>query len=408
MAWRITQHLVRGTLDNRQKGLVVGSLWFAGQPQPVNLELHGNFLRDLAGCSIEFENPTPVTGDPPPLDPLQVGMTGDMTASRKITLEAAPDHKANALYMEWFSETNGRVVIEATHYRLKISPPTWVMSAEDEESQIAANRQGFRDWLEHLSEMEDEDFERTNSRPDRPMNEFEWERVLKESDQKNERLGEVLEKYHGHPDSEKLIAREMGWTWVEEELEAQERGVFAEIEDMPFEPTSFDRASPAFMDGYEDEDDDEDDFDFEDELREPDSSREGIDWVRDPDGSIEHPVAARALQFSADLWREFEDNGLLGETGDSRIFEWVGLVESAGIRLSSTLGDVAFGDEVEPGFVVAGLKRAVNHLHKALELLQQLEPIHLIEPVRAKQFQQILFEFRSEIITLMQRYRQQG
>ncbi len=401
MAWRITQHIVRGVLNNQQKGLVTGSLWLAGRTNPLTLELHGNFLRDMAGTELVFENPAPSAAEPPPLDPVQIGMTGDMTASRKVNLveknPAPVARKANALYLEWFSETNGRVVIEATQFKIALSAPAWIMSADDEEIQTTANRQAFRDWLEHLSEME-ETGESEPGQIDRPMNEFEWEKLLKDSDRKNERLGEVLEKYHGHPDSEKLIAREMGWTWVEEELEAQERGVFADLE---LEERG--AGEKTFMADDEDEDDDDDGRMMEE--REPDPGREGIDWVREEDGSIEHPLAAKALQFSATIWRELEDHGLLGENGDSRIFEWVGLIESAGVRLSSTLGDIAYGDDVEPGYVIAGLKRAVHQLHQAIEMLLKIEPLELIDRSRAKECQQMLFELREEVIALMRRYR---
>jgi hypothetical protein len=357
-------------------------------------------VRDVAGRELTFENKDAApAGELPPLDPTQIGMTGDMTASRKINLEQYPDHKANALYLEWFSETNGRVVIETTEFAIQLSAPAWLMSEEDEQVQAASNRQAFRDWLEHLSEMEEQDYERTNNRPERPMNEFEWEKVLKDSDRKNERLGEVLEKYHGHPDSERLIAREMGWTWVEEEIEAQERGVFAEVEER--EELVYQDETPSFLQNKDDDEDDE----FDDELREPDPLREGIDWVRDEDGSIEHPLAMKALNFSNALWKEFEDNGLLGETGDSRIFEWVGLIESAGVRLSTTLGEVAYGEDVEPGYVIAGLKRSVNLIHQALEMLQQIEPLNLIERSRAKESQHNLFELREDIIAMMRQYR---
>jgi hypothetical protein len=110
MAWRITQHVVRGTLNNEQKGLVTGSIWLAGRESPLTVELHGNFLRDLAGGELMFENPNPVepAHEFPNLDPLQIGLTGDMTASRKINLVDAKrkngkTRKANALYLEWFS-----------------------------------------------------------------------------------------------------------------------------------------------------------------------------------------------------------------------------------------------------------------------------------------------------------------
>jgi len=40
-------------------------------------------------------------------------------------------HWGNCLYLEWFSQANGRVVIESTAYRLTIEgEPAWEMTAE--------------------------------------------------------------------------------------------------------------------------------------------------------------------------------------------------------------------------------------------------------------------------------------
>lgn len=47
--------------------------------------------------------------------------------------------------------------------------------------------------------------------PDRPMDEEQWEALLKESDLKAARFGEILETVHDHPDRDDLIARHMGW-----------------------------------------------------------------------------------------------------------------------------------------------------------------------------------------------------
>lgn len=406
MAWRIAKNVVRGELDNRQKDMVTGTLWLAGKSAPVNLELRGNFLRDMAGCLLTFENPQPASGDTLNMNSIQVGMTGDMTASRKVTVidlpieeimkhkgtpDQLPRRKANALYLEWFSETDGRIVIESTDFKVELSMPLWTMTTDDEQAQISHNRESFRQWLEHLSELEDMGEEPGFAAAKKPMNEFEWEKHLKDSDRKNERLSEVLEKYHGHPDSEKLIAREMGWTWVEEELEAQERGVFADVDDE--DDDLFDDADNEFDEVFEDD-------------REPNPLREGIDWVRDIDGSIEHPLALRALRYSASLWKDLEDAGMLEDTGDSRVFELAGLIESIGVRLSNTLGELAYDEEVDSGFVIAGLKRSVHLIHQALNMLQAIEPMNLISLDRAKFMQKHLFEIREEIIAMMKQFRE--
>src|SRR5258708_39754016 len=53
--------------------------------------------------------------------------------------------------------------------------------------------------------------------------EVRYEQFLRESDARTERYGRLLEKYADHPDSERIIAREMGWTWLEEALDQQEK-----------------------------------------------------------------------------------------------------------------------------------------------------------------------------------------
>src|SRR4029450_5088198 len=57
----------------------------------------------------------------------------------------------------------------------------------------------------------------------REWDEVRYEQFLRESDALTERYGRLLEKYKDHPDSERIIAREMGWTWLEEALDWQEQ-----------------------------------------------------------------------------------------------------------------------------------------------------------------------------------------
>jgi len=142
MAWRIDEHLLRGELDNRTRGRVTGTLWFHGLPEPVRLDLRGDCAPDLAGCTLTFENPEAVAGLPENFATEQRGHVGDITASQKVKIpdvpiedfirtKNAPWHWANALYLEWFSHRNGRVVIQTASYLLQISAPVWTMTPEE-------------------------------------------------------------------------------------------------------------------------------------------------------------------------------------------------------------------------------------------------------------------------------------
>src|SRR5882724_3155518 len=150
MAWRIHDSVRRGEIDNRERGVVRGKIWLHGLKELVVLELKGNACPDLAGCLLTFENPgetIPMRPDAR-MNPLQRGTIGDLTASRKVRvfdmpIEQAymrkkqglpvPEHMANSLYLEWFSEANGRVVIESADYKLTISPSVWKLSTEEED-----------------------------------------------------------------------------------------------------------------------------------------------------------------------------------------------------------------------------------------------------------------------------------
>lgn len=135
MAWRLGEHVLRGEVDNRQRGRVTGRVWLMGVETPLSLDLRGDAHPDLAGCALRFINPRPTLWLGAPPARLQRGAVGDITAARKVrvfdvplaealaTLRAGgapPEHLANSLYLEWFSDANGRVVIESADYRLEI------------------------------------------------------------------------------------------------------------------------------------------------------------------------------------------------------------------------------------------------------------------------------------------------
>jgi hypothetical protein len=169
MAFRIHDSVVRGEIDNRVKGVVRGKVWVERRTQPVVLELRGNAWPDLAGCLLAFTNPLKrvphVHLDS--LHPTQRGSIGDLTASRKVrvfdvplreALEISrrhgrpPEHLANSLYLEWFSEANGRVVIESADYELTISPPEWRLTEDEEKDRAVQAAASMAHFMARLNE----------------------------------------------------------------------------------------------------------------------------------------------------------------------------------------------------------------------------------------------------------------
>lgn len=147
---------------------MVGRIWFVNREQPVELKLEGNAWRDVAGRLLRFENPAPKAMDLTVLRPLQFGVVGDITASRKVKVPAIPMdqigeyyaakkpwpwHWGNSLYLEWFSLANGRVVIETAAFQLTVEDEVvWEMSAEEEVAQRAANTEALTGFMERIAQ----------------------------------------------------------------------------------------------------------------------------------------------------------------------------------------------------------------------------------------------------------------
>ncbi len=119
MAWRPTEHLIEGELDNTSPGRVTGWMRFAGMDEKVTFDLQGNFHRDIRGAKIHL------TGDGQADDPdagpymasfspQQTGEVGDITAG------LPPRDYLSTPYCEWYSEENGRVVIELSPDQVKV------------------------------------------------------------------------------------------------------------------------------------------------------------------------------------------------------------------------------------------------------------------------------------------------
>jgi hypothetical protein len=376
MAWRIADNVVRGELDNRTPGLVQGKIWLAGREAPLALRLSGNGHKDLAGCKLTFANPAPKADPTISLNPEQTGVVGDMTAARKVRVidnldyetikgdEPFTEHMANALYLEWFSEANGRVVIESTDYEIGLGEPTWRPSSEDEARQHQANAEAMQSFMERISESFDPREEAAYNGD--PKNEFEWELFLRASDRRSTKLGELLEKYQDHPERDRLVARGMGWKEIEEMMDAQAAGV---------------------------EDEEEEDLDLEE------SDEEDLARAEEP---MRHPLVTRLIDRSVAL------SELAGNQRDDDLEEMVGSFMVVGPKVAGalTIGDRDLGPDLNmSGLVVAKLKRAVGELSRALTAADRLREAKRQLPFSLDEWTTEILEARQEILKLMDDFR---
>ncbi|MFT3990203.1 MAG: hypothetical protein QM680_02220 [Luteolibacter sp.] len=394
MAWRIEKAVVQGVIDNTVEGRTTGRIWLAGRDEPLILSLDGDCWRDLAGARLEFENPSAQASDEfQVLDMDQSGVVGDMTASRKVKMPLISDDEIhqyyksnreipyewrNMLYLEWFSEINGRVVLEASDFILQVSSHEWQMDEDDEEAQKLANLNSMRDFMAQVIRRREPDG--TSVEPAGELDEFAWEERLKESDRLTEAYQEVLEKYMEDVDSEQKEAFVMGWDGLLDALaERDEQGLDDEDEEdeEDFQGSYFSKS--------DDEDDDEDDEeeDFEDfGFNEEDN----------------HPLQVRAQELAMramDLVDREAGPGTAPYTLVSQLLQISG-------KLAGVLNGRGSGYEAETGFVLAVLKRCLNWINEAVGACQEILNLETDPDQKAalERLRASIFEIRDGIVEL--------
>ena len=200
---------------------------------------------------------------------------------------------------------------------------------------------------------------------ERMWDEYDWERFLREQDQKTEKYMQLLEKYLDDPQRDEIIAREMGWTQL---LDAKDWS--------------------AEVDALLDEDPEE-----ADDL-EPEQAAKSVETFE------EHSLYRAAFALTIWIDQLFDQKPLLQN-------------EPAAIKLathsalaSAKLAAALSGDDVdEIGMTIAYLKRALKAITISMDAAAQLLSEKLITRAQHSVLQQRLFQVRDGIITLMGEYR---
>jgi len=383
MAWRIEESLIRGEVDNRVRGRVTGRLWFTGREEPVVLELAGNAWRDVAGHVLRFTNPEP---KPARADEwgrfpaLQRGLVGDITASRKVKVPECsmdelmeyyeakkpfPWHWGNSLYLEWHSETNGRVVIESADYVLELDPEAaWTMDEAGEQAQREENGRAIMGFMERLGRamgaadeggIEEELFDDADDVPTSACEE--------QADAEAARMDLLLDRVTARMEREGLAPEELKRVMDEERARMRrERG-----EPEPEPLTAEEAAERAEWIAEANAAGEEALADAEaEEWKDGGGAADGFD------GEAEHPLLERIGALTNRLLEDVEKRGWLTDA-DPREHPLRELVEGvmiANAKLAGALGSRG-EDEWPPEKLFAGdtlvrLKKARGHLRDAL------------------------------------------
>lgn len=385
MALRLDSAVIRGEIDNTTPGNVRSRLWLVGRDEPVVLDLRGDAWRDIAGCKLTFTNPDP---EPQPaaaaLKAKQNGYVGDITASRKVKVFTGPEEEwldadededsepppaewRNCLYLEWFSEANGRVVIESAGFELSITEWLWEMDEAAEEAQKMTNLHAMRGWLAGIiqrPEPADEDEEFDDS-------EESWEDSLKQSDRLTDAHIEALEKYGEEDLGDDRIAFVMGWDHMlgdrsEDKTGADDETGPDEIWKQTDEP-----------DAAGGDQDDAEDF---------------LEWLEERERK-NHPLKKRAhelvLRLLTEIDEEREGNAQTSD-GSTPLDHFIRNTMNISGKLAGALGGTD-----STGYILAILRRCLNWANEALASLNEL--------MEAPEWQarlELLKEYRTELFAI--------
>lgn len=408
MAWRIHDKITHGEIDNRKKGQVEGRLWLAGSDQPIVLRLKGNCWSDLAGCRLVFTNPKPDADSPPALDPLQNGVVGDMTASRKVRVPTVgqeelnrlieenkpiPTQLGNSIYLEWFSQSNGRVVLEAAHYECELSPREWSLTPEEETRQRKQNEENLQEFLQNLVNQQSLLDVTQEPSEEAPLDEFQWEQLLRQSDAITDKYLAALEQYRDDPDCDRLVAEAMGWEWLIEDG------------DLPAENPLFDFVKDITGGEICPDDADDDSSVFaEDGEDDADENDEDLALDEDDDEIDDHPLAVRARELACHIYKKADERNLLNSQ-DATMISLLTCSTATAAKLAGGLNSAAFDEFPDYGFMIATLKRALAPLHQAIAAADRLGREIPEESSWLHAARDELFSIRQETITLMQDFR---
>ena len=380
MAWRIDKQLVRAELDNRTKGRVVGTLWFEGRAEPVTLDLKGNPWRDLAGHRIVATNPSPKPGKLDGFAEHQVGVVGDITASRKVRVPDCPMeefiaayktdrkftfHMANALYLEWYSEQNGRVVIESSDYKLELDGlPAWEMTDEDERERQSASSEALHNFMDLAVEALAQSREAHDDSDDQPTS-----RAEAEADAEAARMDLLLDRVGARL-----------------EREGREESDFERIFDEEKERLRKERGEP------------------EPEPLTPEQEAERETWIEEMNAVAEealeemeagggfdewenHPLVETCSDLASRLYHDVKDHAWVAESASHEhpLNEIVDGVQIASAKLAGALNGSVRDEEWPPDPLFAGdtlvrLKKARRYLRDALAGLDSADEQRLAEP----------------------------
>jgi hypothetical protein len=304
-----------------------------------------------------------------------------MTASRKVKVpectmdelmefykakQPFPWHWGNSLYLEWYSTTNGRVVIEAAHYQLELdAEPAWIFTEEDEAAHQSASSEAMADFMEqigaavHVSVAKDDD--------DEPQSLEEAQ-----ADAEDEKMQLLLDRVTARLERGELDIMEFDQVYAEERARLMRERGEKEPELTPEEEEER-RQWIEEMNAI-----------AEEALVDLEAEK----WKgEDPFDQKQHPLVEECSDLGIQLYHDVQKAGWVAEDSQHEhpLREIVNGVTSASAKLAGALGMASRYDEWPPersiaGNVIVRLKKARGYLQDALRGLESAEEEALATP----------------------------
>jgi len=192
--------------------------------------------------------------------------------------------------------------------------------------------------------------------------EYEWERFLQQQDRNTEKYLGLIDKYSDHPDRDRLIAQEMGWSHFSEPTEEEEadwEAAFEEFADDEFE---------------------------EDEEDEPDFT--------------DTPLYQETIELHRWIADFFERDSEMENHPDA-----VRLVTSSALCNAKIAAAFSGTESGEIGMTIAYLKRGLKAINEALEAGAALENEGKLTRRELGSLNKRLFGIRETIVDLMGEFR---
>lgn len=408
MAWRIDTAIIRGELDNTERGRVQVRLEIVGRQEAVFLDLSGDAWRDVAGTRLSFVNRNPEPQQMAHLLPtVQSGVVGDITASRKVKVFTVPEEEwraayrerriddvptewRNSLYLEWFTAEHGRCVIESADFEIVVNEHSWEMDEDEEAAQRMANMHTMREYLGDIIQRREPSPDDEDDNESLELTEEEWEEQLKASDRVTDASMEAHDKYSEDEDNEEKIAFVMGWDHMIEDMADEQEGV---------EPSDDDSEEKKRR------------REWIEQMNAACAEVESEDW-KEPERAEPHPLQEAARAFVVRLIQETEESGLNEQSGDSKehpLERFMSSTMQISGKLAGALSSRRMDADDDTGYILAITKRCLNWANEALSALNDLDAMeeHAAHRPRFESWRAELFKIREGVTDLRRELRKE-